>query len=212
MDSLLLARTIWKGKYFKFGLKPLAQELGFNFKHHDALDDAKASAFIIEELIKYTKSDSLLDLQLKADYNGYGTLTTHGSDNSKKITKNLKKKVNNKSLTQTEIDNLVNEVDHSKLDKNHLFYNKVIAITGKIADDLSRDQCKLAIIAVGGHPKNTINKDTDIFIEGKPTAHNLIDGKSNKYRKAHELFDNGNDITFYSGDEFLEIIDTTDLE
>lgn len=53
VDSSLIARRTWfqfskKG----YGLKNLAQHIGYNFKHHNALEDAKACGFILNGAIK----------------------------------------------------------------------------------------------------------------------------------------------------------------
>lgn len=58
LDSAKVARRTWhefaKGGY---GLKNICNKLGFEFGHHDALEDAKAAAFIMLSAIKESGID-----------------------------------------------------------------------------------------------------------------------------------------------------------
>lgn len=48
LDSARVARRAWIDCAWKgYGLSPISKMLGFEFKHHDALEDAKASAHIL---------------------------------------------------------------------------------------------------------------------------------------------------------------------
>jgi len=48
LDSALVARRTWEQCAWKgYGLYNVCQILGYNFKHHDALEDAKAAAYIL---------------------------------------------------------------------------------------------------------------------------------------------------------------------
>jgi len=48
LDSARVARRTWIDCAWKgYGLSPVSKMLGFEFKHHDALEDAKASAHIL---------------------------------------------------------------------------------------------------------------------------------------------------------------------
>ena len=47
LDSAKVARRTWEEFAYKgYGLKNLCKVLGYEFKHHDALEDAKASAYV----------------------------------------------------------------------------------------------------------------------------------------------------------------------
>lgn len=60
LDSARVARRTWKEVAWKgYGLYPLCQRLGYDFKHHNALADAKAAAHILLSAIR----ESGLDLQ-----------------------------------------------------------------------------------------------------------------------------------------------------
>jgi len=53
LDSAQVARRTWK-EFSKsgYGLKNLCQMLGYDFEHHDALEDARAAAYVILEASK----------------------------------------------------------------------------------------------------------------------------------------------------------------
>ena len=53
LDSAKVARRTWPEFSRKgYGLKNVAKHIGYDFKHHDALEDAKASGHILLEAIK----------------------------------------------------------------------------------------------------------------------------------------------------------------
>ena len=48
LDSARVARRAWKDFAWRgYGLKNVCKNLGYDFKHHDALEDAKAAGFIL---------------------------------------------------------------------------------------------------------------------------------------------------------------------
>lgn len=73
-DSCQLARRIWRGKTQRFGLKPLCDLINFEFNHHNALEDARAAAYIVHALGLYTKTESAEDLLKKANIKSFYTL------------------------------------------------------------------------------------------------------------------------------------------
>ena len=55
LDSARVARRAWEECAWKgYGLKKVCKIIGFEFKHHDALEDAKAAGAIINAAIKKT--------------------------------------------------------------------------------------------------------------------------------------------------------------
>lgn len=201
LDSYLLSRMIWKGKYFKYGLKPLANKLGFDFEHHNALSDAKACAHIIEGLIKDSGANSMEELQTKAGYTNLGEIRYDELIRPVRLSgsRGISK------LKTSEIKELMSQINIETINKNNPFFQKKIVITGKIGEGISRSECQKAIIELGGEPQNNVGKTSDILIEGIQTASNLKDGFSCSYRKAKELFESGQAIEFMSGEEFLDI-------
>ena len=60
LDSARVARRVWKEFAWKgYGLHNICETLGYKFKHHDALEDAKAAGYIMLTAIQ----QSCLDLE-----------------------------------------------------------------------------------------------------------------------------------------------------
>lgn len=58
LDSAKVARRTWtEVAYRGYGLKPVAQMLGIEFRHHDALEDARAAALIVCQAMQTTGLD-----------------------------------------------------------------------------------------------------------------------------------------------------------
>ncbi len=65
LDSAKVARRAWPEFSYKgYGLKNVAKHIGYDFKHHDALEDAKASGHILLEAIKISNL-SISDWQIR---------------------------------------------------------------------------------------------------------------------------------------------------
>lgn len=58
LDSTRIARRTWEDVRYKgYNLKNLAAKIGYEFKHHDALEDAKAAGEIVLQAIQITGID-----------------------------------------------------------------------------------------------------------------------------------------------------------
>ncbi|MBL4607048.1 MAG: 3'-5' exoribonuclease [Pseudomonadales bacterium] len=66
LDSAKVARRTWPEFSKKgYGLKNVAKHIGYDFKHHDALEDAKASGYILLEAMRVS-SLSITDWKIRA--------------------------------------------------------------------------------------------------------------------------------------------------
>jgi DNA polymerase-3 subunit epsilon len=58
LDSARVVRRTWKDLAWKgYGLKDVCKKLGYDFKHHDALEDAKAAGFVLLAALRESKLD-----------------------------------------------------------------------------------------------------------------------------------------------------------
>jgi len=58
LDSAMVARRAWPEFARRgYGLKNLCEKIGYTFRHHDALEDAKAAGAVLLEAIKVTSLD-----------------------------------------------------------------------------------------------------------------------------------------------------------
>ena len=59
LDSAAIARRAWLGRYRRrgWGLAGVAGDLGIAFRHHDALEDARAAGEIVLRACRHTGLD-----------------------------------------------------------------------------------------------------------------------------------------------------------
>ena len=60
-DTVVLSRNLWKDMP-NHKLNTVAAELGFDFNHHQALDDARACEYIVRKALEETKAPSIEEL------------------------------------------------------------------------------------------------------------------------------------------------------
>ncbi len=65
LDSAMIARRAWPDKYGRngWGLSSVAYDLGIDFQHHDALEDAQAAA----KIVLHACADTGLDIEMWLD-------------------------------------------------------------------------------------------------------------------------------------------------
>ena len=58
LDSARVVRRTWKDLALKgYGLASVCQKIGYEFKHHDALEDAKAAGFVLIAALRESQQD-----------------------------------------------------------------------------------------------------------------------------------------------------------
>ena len=92
-----------------------------------------------------------------------------------------------------------------KIDKNNLFYDKNIAITGNFVN-LPRKEAVQKILNLGGHYISKVTEETDYLIEGSKRSRYQKNPKSTKQLQAEKLISEGVDIKILTEEEFLKII------
>lgn len=92
-----------------------------------------------------------------------------------------------------------------KIDKNNIFYDKNIAITGNFVN-LPRKEAVQKILNLGGHYISKVTEETDYLIEGSKRSRYQKNPKSTKQLQAEKLISEGVDIKILTEEEFLKII------
>jgi len=92
-----------------------------------------------------------------------------------------------------------------KIDKNNIFYDKNIAITGNFVN-LPRKDAVQKILNLGGHYISKVTEETDYLIEGSKRSRYQKNPKSTKQLQAEKLISEGVDIKILTEEEFLKII------
>lgn len=176
-------------------LKSIADYFGYGFTHHDALDDAKACAFIVVSILDYCNIQSLSYFWQNQTF-----LNINYSSSIKVPTvRNSFKKWNKVNVTEIKPE----VVD---FDNCHAFYGKNIVFTGELKN-LSRKDAMQAAINTGASLRTAVSKTTDFLIVGIQDKRIVgPDGLSTKQRKAYEMSSDGHHIQVLNESEFMRII------
>ena len=92
-----------------------------------------------------------------------------------------------------------------KIDKNNIFYDKNIAITGNFVNFPRKDAVQ-KILNLGGHYISKVTEETEYLIEGSKRSRYQKNPKSTKQLQAEKLISDGVDIKIFTEEEFLKII------
>lgn len=165
--------------------------LGYEFKHHDALADALACSNILLnisqelETIDINEISKLLGVTLgSVDNKGYTPSSTSGRifrvSNRKPIQKEIKEEFNYDA-----------------------FKNEVVVFTGGLAS-MAREEAMRFVKRLGGTCGSSITKKTTILVTNMSNIKELRkDEMSSKLKKAVDLKDRGQNISFLNEEEFL---------
>jgi DNA polymerase III subunit epsilon len=173
-------------------LNSISEHIGFQFKHHNALEDALACANIVIHICKDSNSvnlDSLikhLDISMGSLYPGGYKATSPKSGNFK---------------TKFQI-----KPTSTNFNPNHPFYSKNFVFTGTLKS-MSRKSAMQKVVDCGGNFSDTINKDTNYLVLGSQDYWKCRNsGKSTKLKQAEESISKGEEILIIGEDEFKRMI------
>lgn len=177
LDSSRIARLTWK-KYNQrgYGLGDIAYDLGIKFNHHDALEDAKASAKIVIEAIHKTGmeiEDWIVDTKFSI------------KKESPKLQKIQGFQTENRNGNFSE-DVVVFSGTFS------LSRKKIIEIATDNGCEVGSNVTKKTSILVVGIPINHYTRE--------------LYKKSSKHKKAEELLRKGNKIKILSENDFIDLL------
>jgi len=179
-----------------YKLPTVCKYLGIDLIHHDAKSDAIASAKIMMQIMNDHEVTSFEDLAEKMSLSAGklfpGSYIPHHVDEKKKAQHSLKD-----LIPQT-----------TEFDTGHPFYGKNFVFTGKIAEDLSRDDAAQIVVDLGGKVSSgkPSHKTNFLVIGTYDEARYGKDFKSDSYIKAEKLIDEGHDLEILTYLEFIEMI------
>jgi DNA polymerase III subunit epsilon len=146
----------------------ISEHIGFQFKHHNALEDALACANIVIQICKDSNSESLQSLIKQLDIS-MGTLFPGGYKATSPKSGNFK----TKSLKPTT----------TNFNSNHPFYMKNVVFTGSLKS-MSRKSAIQKILNCGGNFFDSVNKDLNYLVLGAQDYwKSKNNGKSTKLRQ-----------------------------
>ncbi|CDM70048.1 DNA polymerase III subunit epsilon [Clostridium bornimense] len=167
--------------------------LGYEFKHHDALDDALACSNILLNISN--------ELEIK-DINEISRLlgVTIGTVNNSGYTPSSTKGRVYRTSCREEVRSCRNILDNFK---PGAFENEVVVFTGKLSS-MDRSDAMILVRRLGGTVGTSVTKKTTILVTNIKDIENLRRNEmSNKLRKAVDLKEKGQSIKIIDELEFL---------
>ena len=168
----------------------ISEYIGFQFKHHNALEDALACAHIVIRICRESDSDGLeglikiLDISMGALFPGGYKATSPKSGNFK--TKALKPAT-------------------TVFDPTHPMYCRNFVFTGTLKA-MSRKNAMQKVLDCGGSFSDIVNSETNYLVIGNQDSWKFKNlGKSNKLKLAEELKAKGAEIIIINEPDFLAL-------
>lgn len=175
--SIMVRETCQRFSLEGYNLANVCKEWKYDFKHHDALEDAKACGFVATTILR----ENSLSIQ---------NWVSKGQFKSNKITKNQPRFPVRRAVEGN---------------KEGRFYGLNICFTGELS--IKRPEIAEIAAKQGFTVKAGISKKVNYLVVGTPDLSLLNGhDKSSKHRKAEELISKGTDINIIEENEFLKII------
>ncbi|AGY81099.1 exonuclease domain-containing protein [Carnobacterium inhibens] len=195
-DSYYLSRRFITSISYK--LNHLAELLEIKFSHHNALEDAKACG---ELIIHIAKQNSFLTVEAILEYASY---TKFGIIDG--FTGSGFRKKSSKRDKSYSIQDIIDSIDSSTIQENHIFFNRHACFTGKL-NSMERKEAMKLFATCGGIPEKGVTLKTNLLIMGDQNLTVVGDsGKSSKIKKAEKLLAEGKDIQLLGENEFLRML------
>ena len=192
--SYRLAQVVWP-QLLSHNLAFLAAHHGIELEHHNAESDAKASAELILKAGEVHATSCPLEIATCFEVT-LGELYPDGEW------------IPSSSLTHRGSRNAFEfELPEGLDTTSHLLHQKNVVITGKLGF-CTKEEAFNVIILLGGTPKASVSKKTDILITGTQDLRLLAAGQteSSKLRKAKELREAGLSIELITSKDFFEML------
>ncbi|WP_068614986.1 exonuclease domain-containing protein [Paenibacillus tuaregi] len=194
--SYLLAKRIWPG-LTSYRLNSVSSYLGLDaFRHHDALEDARAAALVFMKCLQTGDTMLAQDLAQRYEYRIGSILPdyTHITFASTRSTGG--------SVRASQITPSVTEFD-----ENHVLFRKNVVFSGTLGS-LSRREAMQRVADAGGFPADQVLPTTHYLVVGTKDYVKHQDGiKSNsKIRKAEKLISSGRKVKILPEEEFLPLL------
>lgn len=223
----LIARAAWPGRS-SYGLKAVANWLGIQFRHHDALEDSVACARILLAAAATTAVTTLPQLESKLKLTR-GMVNQDGYQGAKKITRLRREKPSLSSAPYASASQSLtvhcNEPDYVTtkplIDMQRLLIRadfllrldgKQVVITGRFKA-LSRENAELLAIRLGASIQSAVTPSTNIVVVGELDDLAVVDptvvagrSLSDKEQAARLLVSQGHPIRLMNEADFIGLV------
>lgn len=180
LDSARIARRAWPERYGRsgYGLKNIAKDFDISFKHHEALEDARAAAEIV--LLACTDTETDIEGWLRRVDRPIFPSSSRSSSGS---TPSARREGNTDGP----------------------LFGEVIVFTGALG--IVRQQAADMAAEAGCDVANNVSKKITMLVVGTQDKSKLQGyEKSTKHRKAEALIEKGAGIQILSEDDFAELV------
>ncbi len=184
-----------------YRLNMLSKSIGFEFKHHDALEDSIACSKLMINALKKSRCTSIAELSRKYRVSlgklypgGYTPCSTSlaGLRSAPRKSKSIIDIQPDKNAVLTGV--------------SEYFEGRRFALTGRFSS-MSRNEALQQIVNHRGQVTNAITGSTDVLVVGEKDFQNMREGKvSSKLKKAVDLQMQGVEIEIVSENDFLKLI------
>lgn len=202
IDSIAISHRASKTTFSGNSLLAVAEHYGISVcDHHNALCDAETVCKVIIEVMKQNNVPNFIWLSSKYNFDSkmFSSLTPYKSFPTKK--KSPYQKVSAKDIISAT----------TNFDCTHPVYGKSFVFTGEL-QSMDRKSAMQKVVDLGGIIKNTVSKKIDFLVVGAQDTKIVgDDGLSNKEEKAYDLINNGVNITILKEQDFLQVIQTSNI-
>jgi len=179
--SYLLARRVWPRRP-SYSLGVFARELGIVFRHHDALEDARACGGIVLAACELQSSDSLEELAGSVDLR-LGRVGVYPC-----------------------VSALALKNGRVTVGENGVFRGRTIVFTGRLGG-MTRAAATRRVAEAGGLVTDRVDAGVDYLVEGTPDPRRLRGHpESSKSRKVAELAAAGVPIEILTEEDFIAML------
>ncbi len=193
LDSTVIVRRLFVEYAYKgYGLKNICNDWGYDFKHHDAFEDAKACGFIVNKAME--KSGKSFD----------EIVQIHDKDRPRRT---RQEKELAQQLAQEQKDKQTEQAKKLEVNKDGDFYGMEICFTGNLS--VPREQAVKLASENGFLVRKTVTKNLTHLVVGNQDLRQLVGhDKSSKHRKAEQMIENGADIRILQESDFMTLIES----
>ena len=180
LDSARIVRRAWPDSYGRsgYGLKNVAKDLDISFRHHDALEDARAAA----EIVLRACATTVTDIE--------GWL--------RRVEAPIFPSASRSSSRRTPSAEREGNVDGTLFGETIVFTGALVIPRQEVADMAAEAGCGVA---------NSVSKKVTMLVVGTQDKSKLKGyDKSSKHRKAEALIEKGVDIQILSESDFSELM------
>lgn len=199
-DTCTVSKKIWP-ELLNFKLNTISNFLKIELEHHDAASDAKACALIAIKHMDSLETDSLAETAQKFGFD-LGVLNQTGI----KRMSDFKRYTSNKNYDGNKYSNSSKDFSpNSDVNLESEIYGKNLVFTGGL-ESMTRTAAIQRAVNNGAKVTSAVSKKTDFLVVGISDYLDFENGKkTNKFKDAEELKNQGSSIYIIDEEEFLRM-------